>query len=173
MQSSIKFELRPWELSDLQSLVRHANNPNIARYMTNAFPHPYTEVNGTAFIAFASQQTPRNIFAITVNEEAVGGIGLHHQSDIYSRNAELGYWIGEDYWGKGIVTEAVRQMVSYGFHTWNIDRIFARPFGSNTASQKVLKKTGFILEAHFKKTIFKNGAYEDEMVFGIRKKVNP
>jgi len=82
----------------------------------------------------------------------------------------LGYWLAESYWGKGIITQAIRAIVDYGFETFEIDRIFARPFGSNIASQKVLEKVGFILEARLIKTIWKNGRYEDELIYAKRRK---
>ena len=81
----------------------------------------------------------------------------------------MGYWLAEPFWGKGIITAAIRQMVEYGFKTWDITRIYARPFGSNIASQKVLEKAGFRLEVRFEKTIFKNGVFEDELIYAIRR----
>ena len=155
-------------MQDLDSLVKHANNFKIARFMTDKFPHPYTTEDGKAFISFVGHGSPANILAITVEDEAVGGIGLHPQMDVYRRNMELGYWLAEPFWGKGIVSSAIREMVQYGFSHWDVTRIFARPFGSNTASQKVLMKAGFTLEAKIKEGIFKNGEFQDELIFAIR-----
>ncbi|GGG36005.1 GNAT family N-acetyltransferase [Hymenobacter glacieicola] len=163
------FTLRPWAPADLPSLVRNANNPAIARFMNDQFPHPYTEENGRAFIEMAGQENPLHILAIEVAGEAVGGIGLHPRTNIERKNAELGYWLGESFWGRGIITEAVRHMVDYGFRTFDITRIFARPFGSNLASQRVLEKAGFVLEARFEKTFFKHGQYEDELMYAVRR----
>lgn len=165
----MQFTLRPWQLGDLESLVHHANNGRVAQNLMNSFPHPYTEAAGRAFIAMAMQHTPANILAIEVEGKACGGIGLHQQHDIYSKNAELGYWLAEPYWGKGIMTGAVVQMVAYGFAHFSISRIFARPFATNLASQRVLEKAGFQLEARFEKTIYKNGEYLDELVYAVRK----
>jgi ribosomal-protein-alanine N-acetyltransferase len=164
----MEFSLRPWQLEDATNLVNAANNPNIAVFMTNQFPHPYTDADAIQFIEMASSRKPCSIFAITVKGKAVGGIGLHPQADLHCKNMELGYWLAETYWGKGIVSEAVQQMVSYGFNNFDINRIFARPFGNNIASQKVLKKAGFKLEAFMEKAFFKNGEYLDEMIFAIR-----
>lgn len=161
--------LRPWTLADLPDLVRFANNPHIARFMNDQFPHPYTEEHGRSFLAMAAHENPAHILAITADGQAVGGIGLHPRTNIERHNAELGYWLAEPFWGRGIVTQAVRQMVDYGFRTFDITRIFARPFGSNLASQKVLEKAGFTLEARFEKTFFKNGEYEDELVYAVRR----
>ncbi|HEY0029984.1 MAG TPA: GNAT family protein [Bacteroidia bacterium] len=162
------FLLRPWNINDLDSLVKYANNPLIAKNMTDGFPHPYTAENGKAFIEFAMKGNPTNIFAIDIDGEAVGGIGLHLQHDIHCKNAELGYWLAEPFWGQGIITKAIAQTINYSFKTFPLTRIYARPFGTNTASQKVLEKTGFILEGKFEKTLFKNGEYLDELIYAIR-----
>lgn len=165
----MEFKLRPWILDDRESLVYHANNYNIARYMTDRFPHPYTLQDATSFIQMASTGVPTNILAIEVDKKAVGGIGLHMQPDIYRKNAEMGYWLGEHYWGKGIITNAIIEMTRYGFANWDINRIFARPFGTNKASQRVLEKAGFTLEGKFEKTLFKNNEYMDELIYAIRR----
>jgi RimJ/RimL family protein N-acetyltransferase len=117
----------------------------------------------------ANSGKPIHIFAIDVNGKAVGGIGIHPQNDIMCKNAELGYWLGEAYLGKGIVTKAIKQVIDFAFKTYDIKRIYARPFGNNTASQHVLEKSGFQLEARFEKTIFKNGEYLDELIYSYRK----
>ncbi|MBT8317574.1 MAG: GNAT family N-acetyltransferase [Lutibacter sp.] len=166
----MKFILRQWNLKDIESLVKYANNSKIAANLTDQFPHPYTKEHGEAFIKMATKNSPDRIFAIEINGEASGGIGLHFQTDIHKKNAELGYWLAEPYWGKGIMTKVVLQMIDYGFKTFEIDRIFARPFGTNIGSQKVLEKAGFILEGKFEKTLFKQGEYLDELIYAIRKK---
>lgn len=164
------FLLRPWQLSDAESLVKHANNPKIAQFLTDGFPHPYTIEHAHSFIQMASQLQPTQIFAIVVDDEAIGSIGLHLQSDIMCKNIELGYFIGEDFWGKGIATEAIRKIVDYGFDNFEVIRIFARPFGNNLASQKVLEKAGFVLEARIEGNIYKNGGFLDELIYAKRKK---
>lgn len=163
------FTLRPWTLKDLDNLVMHANNRNIAKNMTDKFPHPYTHEDGKAFITFATHDEPIHIFAIDIEEQAVGGIGLHLQEDIHRRNAELGYWLAEAFWGKGIISRAIKQVLDFGFKTYDIDRIFARPFGTNTASQRVLGKNGFVLEARFENVLVKDGLLLDELVYAIRR----
>ena len=163
------FHLRPWAPTDLETLVRHANNPDIAKFMMDGFPYPYSEENGRAFIAFATKDDPIHIFAIDVEGEAVGGIGIHPQADVQRKNAELGYWLAEPFWGKGIITNAIKQVIEFGFKTYDINRIFARPYGTNIGSQKVLEKAGFVLEGRFEKTIFKNGEFLDELVYALRK----
>ncbi|MCW3071239.1 MAG: family N-acetyltransferase [Bacteroidetes bacterium] len=168
----MNFSLRPWTINDLDSLVKHANNPNIAKNLTDKFPYPYTAENGKAFISFATQGDPVNVFAIDINGEAVGGIGIHPQTDIQRKNAELGYWLAEPYWGKGIITVAIRQMIGYGFENFDITRIYARPFETNIASKKALEKTGFVFEGRFEKTLYKNGEYLDELIYAIRRNDN-
>jgi len=165
----MNFILRPWTNNDLESLVKFANNFNIAKNMTDQFPHPYSLENGRTFIETATKNSPINIFAIEIAGQAVGGIGIHPQTDIHRKNAELGYWLAEPFWGQGVISKAVTEMVAFGFNTYDIDRIFARPFGTNKASQRVLEKAGFKLEARFSNTLFKNGEYADELVYAIRR----
>jgi RimJ/RimL family protein N-acetyltransferase len=165
----MKFKLRPWTLEDLNSLVRNANNFNVARFMTDGFPHPYTNENGKAFLEFATKDTPINNFAIDIQGEAAGGIGIRLQSDIHKKNAEIGYWLGESFWGKGIITEAIKEIIEFGFENYDINRIFAKPFGTNPASQRVLEKSGFKLEGKFEKTLLKNGEYLDELIYAIKR----
>lgn len=165
----MEFKLRPWTLNDLDSLVKYANNWNIAKNLTDVFPHPYTPENGKAFIGMATKDDPIHIFAIDINGEAVGGIGVHPQSDIQRKNAELGYWLAEPFWGHHIMTNAVKQMVNFAFNTYDITRLFARPFGTNIGSQKVLENAGFVLEGRFEKTLFKNGEFLDELVYAVRR----
>lgn len=165
----MQFSLRPWNSNDLQSLVKYANNWNVAKNLTNKFPHPYTEQDGQSFIEMATSDDPIHIFAIDINGEAAGGIGLHPQPDIFIKNAELGYWLGEPFWGQKIISSAIKQIVDFGFSTYDIDRIFARPFGTNIVSQKVLEKNNFKLEGRFEKVLFKNGIYLDELVYAIRR----
>jgi ribosomal-protein-alanine N-acetyltransferase len=162
------FTLRPWTSDDLPSLVQYANNVEIARYLIDMFPHPYTVADGQAYLEFATSLAG-NIFAIDVAGQAVGSIALHPQSDIHRKNAELGFWLAQPFWGQGIITQAVRQVVAYGFQAFDITRIFARPFGTNRASQRVLEKAGFALEAQFTQTLFKNGEFLDEWVYGVRR----
>lgn len=171
VERNLAFTLRPWEDSDIESLMEYGNNKRIADFLTDAFPHPYTREKGEAFIAYAKATTPTSIFTIDIEGKASGGIGLHPQQDIQRYNAELGYWLAEPFWNHGVITAAIRQIVNYGFEHLPINRIFARPFGSNIASQKVLEKAGFTLEARFEKTLIKNNEWQDELVYAIRKPV--
>lgn len=163
----IQFKLRRWTLNDLDNLVIFANNKKIADNLTDAFPHPYKREDGIAYITTFGAESPQRIFAIEVEGIACGSIGLYPQADVHRKNAEMGYWLAEPYWGKGIVTEAVRQTIAYGFQAFDITRIFARPYSTNLASQRVLEKAGMKLEGRFEKALFKNGKFLDELIFSI------
>jgi ribosomal-protein-alanine N-acetyltransferase len=163
----MEFKLRPFQLTDIDSLVKYANNPKVAGNLTNAFPFPYKKEHGERFIEMAMSHDPIRIMTIEINGEASGGIGVHPQADVYCKNAELGYWLAEPYWGKGIITKAIIEMVEYGFKTFDITRIYARPYPHNIASQKALEKTGFKKEAVLKNAFFKNGEYLDELIYSI------
>jgi len=169
MNATLDFHLRSWQTDDIDALVSFANNPRIASRLTDQFPHPYRREDGIQFLNICHQHDPMQILAIDIGGMASGAIGIHPQSDIHRLNAELGYWLAEPFWGKGIMTVAIQQMVRYAFSHFPVERIFARPFGSNIASQRVLQKAGFVLEARFQNTLIKNGVYEDELVYGIRK----
>jgi ribosomal-protein-alanine N-acetyltransferase len=107
------------------------------------------------------------VFAIEVDGIACGSIGIFPQTDVHRKNAEMGYWLAEDYWGRGIITEAIERTIEYGFRTFDINRIFARPYATNRASQRVLEKAGMRLEARFEKSLFKNGEFLDECIYSI------
>jgi [ribosomal protein S5]-alanine N-acetyltransferase len=165
----MKVILRPWTASDLDNLVRYANNWNIAKNMTDKFPFPYGENNGKAFIEMATKDDPIHIFAIDTEGQAIGGIGIHPQDDIHRKNAELGYWLAEPFWGQGIISNTIKQVIDFAFETYDIDRIFARPFGTNIPSQKVLEKNNFVLEGRFEKVLIKDGELVDEMIYAFRR----
>lgn len=163
----MKVDIRKWQLDDIQILAKHANNPNIVRNLNDGFPSPYTEKDAEEFIRMVMDSPA--LFAITVDGEVAGSIGLFLQSGVHRKNAELGYFLAEEYWGKGITAQAVKLTVEYGFSHFDINRIFARPFGYNLASQRVLQKAGFTLEGHFEKTLYRNGEFMDETIYAIRK----
>ena len=159
--------MRAWAPTDLDSLVRHANNPKVASTMVDAFPHPFTVRNGTAFLASVRAETPPRVLCIEVEGEAAGAISLEPLFDIWRANAELGYWLAEPYWGRGLVSRAVVEMVDYGFSRWPIERIFARPFATNSGSRRVLEKAGFKLEGRLERSVLKDGVFQDEMIYAV------
>lgn len=168
IQITTVLSLRKWRSDDLSELVKQANHADIASNLTNMFPHPYTTEAGEKFIKYSNSEGSNEIFCIAINDKPAGGIGLHPQEDIFAANAELGYWLGHEYWGEGIMTQSVTAACRWGFDNLNINRIFARPFGTNIGSQKVLQKCGFALEARLVGTIIKNGRVEDELIYGLR-----
>jgi ribosomal-protein-alanine N-acetyltransferase len=164
------FTLRPFRPEDLPSLVKHANDPTVAAFMVDSFAHPFTKEAGRKFLEEAIHKSPPLRRCIDRDGECVGAIGLHPKADLWRRNMELGYWLGRSLRGKGIMTEAIRQMVQLGFGTFpEVDRIFATPFGSNVASQRALEKAGFTLEAKLIGTLIKNGKVEDEWIYAVRR----
>ena len=163
------FILRKWTREDANSLVRHANNIRIARNLRDGFPHPYTPRDAEKWIEMVLNNSDDLIFAIDVNGEACGGIGLHGGKDVYRFNAEVGYWLSEKHWGKGIMTAAVRLLVEFGFTHYKWTRIYAGIFGNNPASMTVLKKCGFKEEARFRKSVKKEGVFLDEHIYSILK----
>lgn len=162
-------KIRKWQLSDLENLVRYANNKNISDNLADAFPFPYSKEFGLEFIQRVSKEEPIKIFAISLNNNAIGSIGIFPDQDIYRKNGAIAYWIAEPYWGKGIVTSAIKQILRYGFDKLELTRIYAKPFGTNIASQRVLEKIGFELEATIPNAVFKDNMYLDEKIYGIRK----
>ena len=158
-------KLREWNEADLNSLVKYANNRNVAKWLTNGFPYPYTIEDGKAYLSMIANDNPIKVFAVEVGGEAVGSIGIFPQSDIHEKSAEMGYWLAEEFWGQGIMTKAIQEIVEYGFRTFDIVRIYARPFSTNLKSQRVLEKSGFELEARLEKALFKNGEFMDELIY--------
>lgn len=159
--------LRPWRTGDEVSLVQNANNRNVWNNLRDSFPHPYTLADAERWILLRGAERPATNFAIEVDGAAVGGIGIHPRNDVYRRSAEIGYWLGEHFWGRGIMTEAVRAVVEYGFSTFHICRIQAEVFEWNPASMRVLEKAGFACEAQMRMSIVKNGKVMDGFVYAI------
>ena len=162
------FKLRPWSASDLSSLVKYGDNPKIAQNLTDGFPHPYTEESGRNFLEMVSK-TNDLILCIEIDGEAVGSVGIHLKKDVHRKNAEIGYWLAEPFWGQGIISRVIPQMVEKAFGQFDIERIYAGVYGRNMASQRVLQKAGFQVEVTFEKTIFKNEKFENEVVLAIRR----
>ena len=165
------FKLREWQLSDIASLVENANNINIWNNVRDSFPYPYSEKDGKEFIETVLwMPKPTENLAIAVDGKAVGGIGIVRQTDIERSSAEIGYWLGEKYWNKGIVTEAVKQMLDYVFANFPLQKIYTPVFDFNIASQKVLEKAGFEREAILKQGAIKNGKIIDLHYYSFIKK---
>jgi ribosomal-protein-alanine N-acetyltransferase len=157
--------LRDWMRTDAESLARHANNLRIVATMRDAFPCPYTLDDAHRFITTATGRTPNLLLAIDRDGEAVGGIGIHPLGDVKRRSAEIGYWVSESLWGRGIATDAVRSLVPVAFEKFDIVRLQAGIFSNNPASMRVLEKCGFIREAIHRSAITKQGVLLDEVVY--------
>ena len=162
------FELRPFTPEDLPALVEQASHPSVAANLTDSFPNPFTEEAGRLFIERA-MTGPALRRCIALEGICIGAIGLHPKEDLWRNNLELGYWLAYPHRGKGIMTEAIKQMVILGFeHFPQVNRIYATPFGTNTASQRALEKAGFMLEATLIGTLVKNGVVQDELIYAVR-----
>ena len=159
--------IRPWRPGDEKSLVAHANNFNVWRNVRDRFPHPYTMEDARDWIRMASGESSQANFAIVVDGEAAGGIGLVLKDDIYRCTAEIGYWLGEEYWGRGIVTEAVRAVTQWAFETFNLSRIYAGVLEWNPASMRVLEKAGYQFEGRLRKAVVKQNQVMDEFIYAI------
>jgi ribosomal-protein-alanine N-acetyltransferase len=148
-------------------LARLADNSKIVSQVRDNFPHPYTLSDAHYWIDFCTGRQTDGSFhrAVFCNDEFVGGIGVLRQEDIHRNNAEIGYWLGEPYWGRQIMTEAVTQMTSWIFENTGITRLFAGVFETNLASMRVLQKAGYELEAIHRKAIIKNEKVLDEHLF--------
>ena len=150
-------ELRPWAWQDKASLVLHANNPRVAGMLTDRFPHPYTETDADAWIGLNQVRIPPTNLAIVLDGVAVGGVGIDLRSDVHRRSAEIGYWLGEPFWGRGIATEALRAMTRYALSRFELHRLSAHVFEGNAASARVLEKAGYVLEGRLRQSAFKWG----------------
>lgn len=162
--------LRYFKVSDAIHLQELANNKNVSQNLRDAFPHPYTLSDAKSFIERCMKQKPVTTFAIEYKGEYVGNIGLGPGTDVYHKSAEIGYFIGEPYWNKGIATKAVKLITDYGFHELGIIRIYTGIFEYNEASMRVLEKCGFVKEAIFQASVFKNGRIWEEHRYAI---INP
>jgi RimJ/RimL family protein N-acetyltransferase len=159
--------VRSWTNEDLASLVKYADNRKIWLNLRDRFPHPYTRRDGRDFIHLARSQRPETMFAIEVDGEAAGGIGFVPHSDVERVNAEIGYWLGEPFWGRGIVSEALVAVTNYAIETHHLTRVFALPYARNAASCRVLEKAGYVLEARLRRSAIKDGEIIDQMQYAF------
>lgn len=163
--------IRKWRLSDAADLAAALSNKKILDNLRDGLPYPYTEQDGAAYISamLSADENETFAFAITVDGKAIGSIGAFRQGNIHKQTAELGYYIAEGYWGKGIMTEAVKQLCAYVFEKSDILRIYAEPFANNTASCRVLEKAGFRYEGTLRSNAVKNGNVVDMKMYSLLK----
>jgi [ribosomal protein S5]-alanine N-acetyltransferase len=159
--------VRSWRTSDAESLLRHANNRNIWLNLRDAFPHPYTKHDARAYIRSVRDRSPETTFAIAVNDEAVGSIGFVLRTDVERVSAEIGYWLAEPFWGRGIATEALAAVTRHAIAVHKLTRVYALPFAWNGASCRVLEKAGYVLEARLRRSAIKNGIITDQLQYAF------
>lgn len=163
------FTLRPWRSEDAAALAAAADNPKIAANLRNSFPSPYTLEDAERFIrdCITHEEERRLARAIIIEGKAAGSIGVFLKDDVYGKSAELGYWLAEEYWGRGLMTEAVRRICREAFARFDILRIFAEPFEGNLSSRRVLEKAGFTYEGTMRNGVFKNGRVLSYCVYSL------
>jgi len=159
--------VRSFRESDAAELARHANNRNVWMQLRDRFPHPYTIDDARGFIAFASGADPETAFAVALDDRPVGSIGVVPGEDVERCSAEIGYWLGESCWGRGIATRALVGFTEYAFEAYELERLFAVPLAANTASCRVLEKAGYRLEGRMRRSAVKGGVVQDQLLYAI------
>jgi len=163
-----KCTVREWRLDDALSLAQHANDRRVWLNMRDAFPHPYTIADATAFLGIAVAMQPRTWFAVAVDDRAVGGIGYTRHGDVERIGAEIGYWLGTAFWGRGIMTAALQAVTAYAFREHpELRRIYAVPYVTSTASAHILEKAGYRLEGRMRQSVIKDGHVLDQFMYAI------
>ena len=162
-------QIRKWKLSDAADLAAALSNKKIQDNLRDGLPYPYTEQDGADYISamLSADENETYAFAIAVDGKVIGSIGVFRQANIHRRTGELGYYIAEEYWGKGIMTEAVKQICEYVFNNSDIVRIYAEPFAFNIASCRVLEKAGFQYEGTLRSNAVKNGEVIDMKMYSV------
>ena len=165
----MNFLLRPWRTEDAEELAKAADNPKIAANLRNVFPSPYTLADANWFINDCISKGDSHGFtwAIEVDGKAAGGIGVTLLNDVYEKSAELGYWLSEEYWRQGIMSQAVQTICLEAFKTFDIIRIFAEPFAHNSGSRGVLEKAGFTYEGTMRNGVYKNGQVYSYCIYSL------
>jgi RimJ/RimL family protein N-acetyltransferase len=160
--------VRDWRPEDAASLAEHANDRRIWQNMRDAFPQPYTIADAIAFLGIAVAMHPRTWFAVTIDDRAVGGIGYTRHGDVERIGAEIGYWLGTAYWGRGIMTAALRAVTAYAFREHpELRRIYAVPYVTSTSSAHILEKAGYRLEGRMRQSVIKDGQVLDQFMYAI------
>lgn len=153
--------------ADAAEITRHANNHKVWQQLRDQFPHPYTIDDAHRFIGFMRGQDRETAFAITVDDRPAGVIGVVLRDDVERCSAEIGYWLGEEYWGRGIATRALAALTRFAFAAYELERLYALPFASNTASCRVLEKVGYQLEGRLRRSAIKDGVVQDQLLYSI------
>ena len=157
--------VRSWRMSDATALVRYANNRKIWLNLRDRFPYPYTRRDARDYLSMLRDTRDETIFAIEVDGEAVGSIGYFVHADVERVSAEIGYWIGEPYWGRGLASEALTAVTHYAITRNQLTRVFALPFARNVASCRVLEKCGYVVEGRLHRSAIKDGEVLDQVLY--------
>lgn len=163
------FELRKWQNEDAENIAVAANNPSIAKNLRNTFPSPYTIDDARWYVNDCIDKEGQNQItrAVVVDGKAVGSVGIFVKDDVFEKTAELGYWLSEKYWRRGITTRAVKLICKEAFAKFDIVRIYAEPFENNIGSRAVLEKSGFLCEGIMRNCIYKNGKILSCCIYSI------
>jgi [ribosomal protein S5]-alanine N-acetyltransferase len=157
--------LRDWRLDDVESLAKHANNRRVSINLRDRFPYPYRIEDARNFIERAINDRREKSHCIEIDGFAVGGIGITIGEDVYRLSAEMGYWLAEEFWGQGIMSEVVSAFVNYCFEKFSLKRIYATTYSNNVASARVLEKAGFLREGLLRKNVIKDGQILDSLLY--------
>lgn len=163
------FELRKWEKSDTENFFKYSNNKKIAENMRDAFPSTLDDCRKTVESFSRNDEAKQCCRAIVVNGEVVGSVALFIKDDVYCKSAEIAYWLGEPFRGRGIMSESIKQICKTAFEQYDIVRIFAEPYAHNMGSRKALEKAGFVLEGIMRKGVYKNGSFFDYCMYALVK----
>jgi RimJ/RimL family protein N-acetyltransferase len=160
-----KYIIRDWQMEDAPSIAKYADNRKIWMNLRDVFPHPYRLRDAEIFLSRVINANPRTVFAIATEAEAIGSIGLMPGNDVHRFTAEMGYWLAEPFWGKGIMTQAVKCLTAYAIRELKLHRVFAEPYSTNPASARVLEKAGFTCEGVLRSNVFKDGKIRDQLLY--------
>lgn len=157
--------VRSWAQTDADALARHANNRAVSMQLRDRFPYPYGPEQARAFLGWITAQPAPTVWAIEVDGEAAGGIGIELRTDVERVSAEIGYWLGESVWGRGIATDALKAVTAEVFQRFDLTRVFAVPFADHAASIRVLEKAGYVREGHMRRSAIKHGVVRDQALY--------
>lgn len=163
--------VRPWASADAESLLRHANNRNVSRHLRDRFPFPYGPRDAAAFLSRIAEQAEPTAWAIDIDGEAVGGIGIELHADVERVSAEVGYWLAERFWGRGIVTEVLTAVTAEVFKRFDLTRLYAVAFTDHAASIRVLEKAGYAREGRMKQSAIKDGRIRDQYLYAAYRRM--
>ncbi len=164
-----KYFIRSFKDDDVDSIAKFANDFAVSKFMRDSFPYPYTKENAVQWIDFVKKNYSKLFFAIADENELIGSISAVPQVDVHRFSAEIGFWVGQIHWNRGITSKALPVFCEYLFSKFSFNRLVANVFEGNEASKKVLEKNGFILEGTHRKSVFKENKFVDHYTYGLLK----